>query len=419
MSIPGSQILVIGAGMVGVCCAIYLQRQGYKVTLVDRNEPGLGASYGNLGIIGLASCPPLALPGIVGQVPGMLLDRHAPLKLRLGDLVETAPWLLRTLANSRRQRVERIARDRQSLLDMVHPSLDPIVADAGSTSLLRDTGLLYTCESEQAFKASAYAFDLRRRCGVDFELLDGHESRQLEPALSRTVYCSWYVQSLFHVRDPHALVKSLAALFVREGGTILQTEVKELRRRVDDNVAVTAGSGAEELVADQVVVAAGAWSRQLLATMGIHVPLVAERGYHVVYEDATAGPRIPMLSVDRKIAVTPMRAGIRVGGLSEFAHVDSTPDANLTSVATAQAEALLPRLRADRRSTWSGPRPSFPDSKPAIGIAPGLRNLWYAFGHDHLGLTLGAVTGRLLSELISGQTPCVDPRPFSPRRFSD
>jgi len=419
MKVAGNRVVVIGAGIVGVCCAVYLRDEGFQVTLVDRNEPGTGASFGNLGVIGIASCPPLALPGIFWQVPGMLLDRDAPLKLRLRDLPETAPWLIRALATSSRSRVRNIARARQSLIEKVHLALDPLVDRAGCAGLLDRKGLLYTFESEEVFRSSGFAFDLRLENGVEMECLDGPESRQVEPSLSREVVRSWFVPSLSHVRDPHRLVASLAKLFAGTGGEVLRADVTELLRGPDNCARVRTDGPSGDLHADHIVIAAGAWSRRLVRTLGLDVPLIAERGYHTVYERAEPAIKVPLISVDRKIAVTPMNAGIRVGGLTEFANVDAAADMRMIDVARRHAEALLPGLQVNSRSEWMGPRPSFPDSIPAIGPAPGLANVWFAFGHDHLGLTMGAITGRLISEMISGKKPCVDPAPFSPLRFGD
>ena len=178
---------VVGAGMVGTCCALYLQNEGFDVTLVDRGGPGEEASFGNLGGFGVASCPPAAMPGIVRKVPAMLLDADAPLKLRWGHTARALPWFLRFIANARKDRVEANAAARQSLLDKVHEAFDPLVAEAGAAHLMSRTGLMFTFESEESFRSASYAFDLRRRNGVQMDLLDGDEARQVQPALSPAV----------------------------------------------------------------------------------------------------------------------------------------------------------------------------------------------------------------------------------------
>ena len=416
MSEQRRQFTVIGAGMVGVCCGLCLQNEGFSVEIVDKGGPGEGASSGNLGNFGIASCPPFATPGILKQVPGMLVNSDSPLRIRWRFLPSLLPWFVAMARASNAERVEEIASARQSLLDKVHDALDPIIAEAGAAELIGRTGLLFTFESEKAYQSSHYAFDLRARNGVKQELLDGHEARQLEPSLSKDVVRAWFIPELAHTVDPEALVKSLAELFRRKGGSIA-------RRKATGFEAGSAG--VERLLTDQgplevrnVVVAAGAFSRTLAKSLGTGLPLAAERGYHTVFLDAQMKMRVPVISVDRKLAVTPMRRGIRAGGFAEFAAPAAPPDMRLAKMARRNAEELFPELRSDAHSEWMGARPSFPDSIPVIGRSPKHKNAWFAFGHDHLGLTMGAITGRMISEMAAGKTPSVDPAPFSPERFA-
>lgn len=415
---PGTNrsFTVIGAGMVGVCCGLYLQDEGFEVSIIDRGGPGEGASSGNLGNIGVASCPPFATPGILRKVPGMLLDRNSPLRIRWSHFPALAGWFRRAAEASRLERVEEIARARQSLLDQVHSALDPLVAQAGAGELVSNAGLLFTFESEGAFESAAYSFDLRERNGVKQELLDGHEARQLEPLLSRSVVRAWHIPDLTHTTDPEALVKSLAELFRRRGGTLARETVRGFE---------TGPGGVAKIVTDQgeqavsnLVIAAGAFSRWLAKALGTNLPLAAERGYHTVFKGTEGSLRVPVISVDRRLAVTPMLAGVRAGGFAEFAAPDASADMSLARMARRSAEELFPNLRSESHSEWMGARPSFPDSIPVIGRSPRHRNAWFAFGHDHLGLTMGAITGKMISEMAAGKPPSVDPEPFRPERFN-
>ena len=408
-------ITVIGAGMVGTCCALYLQNEGFEVTLLDRSGPGEAASSGNLGGFGVASCPPAAMPGVLRKVPGMLLDAGAPLRIRPGHAMRALPWFLRFAANARRERVEANAAARQSLLDRVHEAIDPLVAEAGAGHLMSRTGLMFTFESEETFRGAEYAFDLRRRNGVGMDLLDGNEARQVQPALSKNVVRSYRVTDFSHTFDPLRLVQALAELFGRRGGMLVSGTVRGFETdstgvrasRVDDTRHAVA----------RVVVAAGVWSRGLAAMLGSRVPLEAERGYHTMFNGTDVKMNGGIISVDRHIAVTPMLDGIRAGGIAEFAARDAPPDPAIARRVRRHAEALFPGLASDRITEWMGPRPSHPDSKPVIGRSPRHRNAWFAFGHDHLGLTMGGITGRLVSELVAGKTPSVDLAPFRPDRF--
>ena len=222
---------VVGAGMVGTCCALYLQNEGFDVTLVDRGGPGEEASFGNLGGFGVASCPPAAMPGILRKAPGMLLDADAPLKLRWGHAVKALPWFLRFAANARRDRVEANAAARQSLLDKVHEAVDPLIAEAGAAHLMSRTGLMFTFESEESFRAASYAFDLRRRNGVEMDLLDGDEARQVQPALSHAVVRAYRVQDFSHTLDPLRLVQALGRAVRAARGPAGKAQGDGLRHR--------------------------------------------------------------------------------------------------------------------------------------------------------------------------------------------
>jgi D-amino-acid dehydrogenase len=408
-------IAVIGAGMVGTCCALYLQNEGFKVILVDRIGPGEAASSGNLGGFGIASCPPHSMPGILLKVPRMLLDPDAPLKLRWGHALIATPWFLRFIANSRRERIEANAKARQSLLDKSYDSIKPLVAEAGAESFLCQKGLMFTFESNEAYRSSAYAFDLRRRNGVQLDELDGDEARELEPGLSENVVGGLRVPYFMHTNHPLGLVRALAGLFEKRGGQIVSAGVYDFDIGVDGVRAMKTDTG--ELPVSGVVLAAGVWSGPLAAALGTKVPLEAERGYHTVFQGAEMTMNGAVISVDRNIAITPMTDGIRAGGVAEFATPEAPPNYKYSRMIQRHAEALFPTLKSENHSDWVGSRPSHPDSKPAIGRSPRHKNAYFAFGHDHLGLTMGGITGKLISELVAGKQPSLDLEPFRPDRF--
>ena len=355
------------------------------------------------------------MPGTLRRVPAMLLDPESPLKLRWGHAARALPWFLRFIASARRDRVEAIATARQSLLDQAHRGIDPLVADAGAEHLMRRTGLMFTFESEETFRRAAYAFDLRRRNGVRLDLLDANEARQVQPALSANVVRAYRVPDFSHTVDPLRLVQALADLFHRRGGRLLRKAAQGFELGPDGVRAIHTGDGA--LPVDRVVLAAGVWSRPLAAMLGSKVPLEAERGYHTMFNGTDVTMNGGVISVDRHIAITPMTDGIRAGGIAEFAPPDAPPDFAIARRVRRHAEALFPGLASDRVTEWMGPRPSHPDSKPIIGRSPHHPNVWLAFGHDHLGLTMGGITGKLVSELVSGRPTSVDLAPFRPDRF--
>jgi D-amino-acid dehydrogenase len=408
-------VTVIGAGIVGVCCALHLQREGFQVRLVEKGEPGRAASFGNSGSFGIASCVPFAMPGVLKKVPRMLLDPDSPLKLRWSHVPSALPWFLRFIANARRSRVEEIARARNSLLVHTHTGYAPLIEGADAGQWVSDQSLMMVFESEATFEAAAYALDLRRRNGVHMDILDGNEARQMEPALAPSVIKAVSLPDVRRTIDPFRLTSSLAADFVRRGGEILNADVRGFE---------IGGEGPTEILTDRgpmpvdiVVLAAGVWSRPLAAQLGTDVPLEAERGYHVMFANPGFELKRALVSADRNVSLAHMVEGIRATGIAEFAAPDAPPDMANARLVQRHAQALVPGLRGEPASQWMGPRPSHPDSKPVIGRSPRHANVFFAFGHDHLGLTMAGITGKLVAELATGQPTTVDLAPFRPDRF--
>ena len=409
------QFTVIGAGLVGVCCALHLQREGFTVRLVDKGAPGMKASFGNSGSFGTASCVPFALPGVLKKVPKMLFDSTSPLKLRWGHVPKALPFFLRLVAASRPSRVEEIARARNSLLVHTHAGYAPLIEGADAGQWVSDDGLLMTFESEEAFANAAYALDLRRRNGVHMDILDGNEARQMEPALSRKVIKAVSLPDVHRTIDPWRLCDALARDFVRRGGEIVAAEVRGFEIGADGPNRIVTDRG--PLDVDRLVIAAGVWSRPLAEQLGTSVPLEAERGYHVMFGPQEFGLKRALVSADRSVSLAHMHEGIRATGVAEFAGPDAPPDMRIADRVMRHARELVPGLKGEAASKWMGPRPSHPDSKPVIGRSPRHGNVYFAFGHDHLGLTMAGITGKLVAELATGRPTTVDLQPFRPDRF--
>ena len=434
-------VTVIGAGIVGVCCALHLQREGFRVRLVEKGEPGKAASFGNSGSFGIASCVPFGMPGVLKKVPRMLFDPDSPLKLRWSHVPRALPWFLRFIEASRPSRVEAIAAARNSLLLHTHAGYAPLIEAADAGKWVSDQGLMMTFESEATFEGAAYALDLRRRHGVHMDILDGNEARQMEPALSSKVIKAVSLPDVHRTIDPFRLASALAADFVRRGGEILNAEVRGFEISSAGPTAIATDRG--PMPVDRVVLAAGVWSRSLAAQLGTQVPLEAERGYHVMFANPGFALQRALVSADRSVSIIQMyegfRAtgvaefaapdapadmriadmvdGIRATGIAEFAAPDAPPDMANARLVQRQAQALIPGLKGEPDSQWMGPRPSHPDSKPVIGRSPRHANVFFAFGHDHLGLTMAGITGKLVAELATGKPTSVDLSPFRPDRF--
>ena len=392
-------ITVIGAGIVGVCCALHLQREGFKVRLVEKGEPGKAASFGNSGSFGTASCVPFAMPGVLKKVPKMLFDSTSPLKLRWSHVPRALPWFLRFIEAARPSRVEAIAAARNSLLVHTHAGYAPLIEGADAQKWVSDDGLMMTFESEAAFAGAAYALDLRRRHGVHMDILDGNEARQMEPALSDKVVKAVSLPDVNRTIDPWRLCDSLARDFVRRGGEIVKANVTGFEIGPEGPTRIVTDSGTLDV--EQVVIAAGVWSRPLAKQLGTSVPLEAERGYHAMFANPDFGLKRALVSADRSISLAHMHEGIRVTGVAEFAAPDAPPDMRIADMIVRHAKQLVPGLKGE----------------PVIGRSPRHKNVFFAFGHDHLGLTMAGITGKLVSELATGKPTTVDLAPFRPDRF--
>ena len=408
-------IAVIGAGLVGVCCALSLRRDGHDVTLIEPNDVGSGASYGNAGLMSSGGCVPVGTPGIIWKVPRMLFDRQSPLAIRWSYLPRIAPWLWRLVRASSPRRVEQISIALAELLERAQPAYRELLSSEDYHALIQARGLLFPYRNEGSFEGSAWTRDLRRRRGVRFQVLERVELRQLEPALSSEHRRGVYFPDARHTVDPQTLTRSLARAFVKEQGEILRAGVDSISIERDDRPSLDTTVGRRRF--GKVVLAAGAWSRRLARMCGARVPLDTERGYHAMLPDPGVRLRVPLISGDHSIALTPMADGLRVSGTIEFGGLKAPANFAVAERMVGLAEQLLPGLRRDGFRAWLGFRPSLPDSMPVIGPAPRTDNVLMAFGHGHLGVTYAAVTGQLIADVVAKRRPAVDITPYSASRF--
>ncbi len=410
------RIAVVGAGIVGVCVASYLRRDGHRVRLIDRDDPGEGTSKGNAGAISPGSCVPLAMPGTLAKVPSWLLDRDGPLVVRPAYFAKAAPWLLRFALAGRARGIAAIADALRALHGPTFDCYAPLLAAAGAGDLIRRSGCLVVYRSRQAFEASRREWDIRRARGVRVDTLDAAQLRQMEPALSPALACGVFLPEHGYTVDPHRLVRALAERFAADGGEIRKAAARALRAGAGKGVELLTTDGATE-VFDKVVLATGAWSKALAATIGVDLPLESQRGYNVTLTDPGIAVRIPVASSEGKFYATPMQGGLRVAGTVEFAGLDAPPDYRRARRLLAQVRSIYPDVRTESFSEWMGHRPCFPDSLPVIGPAPGAPDVVLAFGHGHNGMTSGPVTGRLVADIVAGRTPPIDLRPYRAERF--
>jgi D-amino-acid dehydrogenase len=408
-------IAVVGAGIVGVCCALQLLRDGHRVTLIDRQGPGEGASYGNGAVLPTESVVPVATPGILWRAPGMLVDPLGPLRLRWGYLPRLAPWLLRFVAAGTRRRVEEIS---IALAALHHGSVEafaPLLEMAGAGDMLRRRGWVCVYESQAGYRAAAPMLELQRRRGVHLEVLGPEELRRLEPSLAPIFPHAVFYPQVAHVVDNFRLVQVLAEAFRRHGGRLLRAEARGFEIGETGPRAVLTEHGRR--ACDTVVLAAGAWSKTLSGQLGSRPPLDTERGYHLHLPEPGVVPRLPVYSTERAIVCTPLDTGLRLAGTVELGGLEAPPDWRRAAVLARHVGRWLPGLAAGGATRWMGFRPSMPDSLPVISASPRHPNVFFAFGHGHCGLGLGAKTGALIADLVAGRRPGVDMAPYRIDRF--
>ena len=409
-------VVVIGAGVVGLCCTSHLQQRGYRVTLVDPRPPGEYCSFGNAGCFSRASCVPLGLPGMWKKVPAWLLDPTGPLHIPLRYSLRLAPWLWQFQRASSRARVNRISDALHALLTVTLDKWRPLAARAGVPELIVQNGYAFAYESAAAFEGDALGREIRRARGVAIEVLKGPDIVAFEPALSSAVTHLVVLPEQGHCPNPLRLSRALAAR-LREDGARFVTGTVNGFETVDGRVT-RVQTDAGPIDADAVVIAAGAHSGPLAAQLGSDVPLETERGYHAMLASPGIAPRIPIASGEGKYFVTPMEEGLRIAGTVELAGLHAPPDYRRADALVDKAKRLLPALSASNVERWMGHRPSLPDSLPVIGRSQRAANAFFAFGHGHVGLTAAAPTGEIVADLVAGRTPFMDGSPFSAARFS-
>lgn len=409
-----SQSIVIGAGIVGLCTALYLQETGRPVTLIDRLPPGEGTSSGNAGIISTGSVHPEAMPGIWKEIPHMLLQRLAPISVRPIYIPRLLPWFIRFLASSSKSRADASSAAIHALASRALEYLQPLVDKAGAQDLLRQTGVIYVHETVAQFAKAKLDCAYYERRGVEYQLLDSAALAEQEPALRPGLGGGVLIPSAAQTLSPLALSKKLFALFTAQGGQFWQEEVTGF---VSEGKHLIAVRTTEERSCREVFVTAGAYSGSLSKQLGSPVPLDTERGYHL--HCPTPGIELlrPLLFGGRAFAATSMEDGLRLAGTVEFAGLKAPADYKRAQMLGEQAQDLFPGLNIEQGKRWLGFRPSLPDTIPVISGSLHYANVFFGFGHGHLGLTQAAVTGAVLAMLADGRQAPLDLAPYRIDRF--
>ena len=410
-----ADVVVIGAGIVGIAAACHLVEDGRSVLLIDRDAPAHGASFGNAGALAFSDVMPLASPGIMRKAPGWLLDPLGPLAIPPSYLPRIAPWLWRFWRASRPDRARHSMLAQVAIMQLARSAMEGLVARAGLDAMARDDGALELYESEAEWRASLPGWDARAKEGIAFEHLRGDAIAALQPGLAPGFTVATFVPGWKNVTDPHQFALALATYARRQGAALRRAAVRAVEP-MEGGVRVVL-EGREAIAARHVVIACGAWSRPLARGLGDAVPLETERGYNTTLPAGAFDLRRHLTFPGHGFVVTRIGDGVRVGGAVELGGLVRPPDFRRSEAMLAKALRFLPGLRTEGGTQWMGLRPSLPDSLPVIGPSRAMDRIIYAFGHGHLGLTQSAATGRLVADLVAGRAPALDIVPFSAQRF--
>jgi D-lysine oxidase len=408
--------IVLGAGIVGTSVALQLARRSRSVALIDRRGVGEETSYGNAGVIGEAGVFPPAFPRDPLEVVRAALKLSPQVNYHFSFLPKAAPWLFALRAHSTLMRLEENARIMQPLMARALTEHEVLVRESGAERYLGRGGWISVYRSEGTFRALDRELALCRELGVTVRILDADGARALEPSLEPVFSRAVHWPDAGAVSNPLALTRAYAARFTALGGIVLKGDARSLHRS-DGRWRVETEDGPVD--SPNAVVALGPWAGAVLQPLGIRLPLLGKRGYHRHFRpQGNAALTRPVLDVGGGFVLAPMEQGIRLTTGAEFADRDAAPTPVQLARVQPLARQLFPLGHPVGDKPWVGSRPCLPDSRPVIGPAPGKPGLWFCIGHGHFGLTLGSVSGRLLAEMMTGETPFTDPRPFSAERFS-
>ncbi|TRD15549.1 NAD(P)/FAD-dependent oxidoreductase [Palleronia caenipelagi] len=409
------EILVIGAGIIGVTAALALQSEGYRVRILDRKGIAAEASRGNAGAFAFAEVEPLATPGIIRKAPKWLLDPLGPLSVRPSYAMQILPWMLHFWRATASSRYEAAVDAQSNLMQLSQQALERLIVKVSGAPLMRREGQLQLYENRAQFEATLPLWERRRRHGIAFDLLKSPDAiAEIQPGLSPRFTHAGYTPDWMNTVDPALWTERLARAFVATGGEIEVAEVRAVTPS-EDRVEVETSTGTVR--ADQIVVAAGAWSHQIARMLGDRIPLETERGYNTTFPAASFDLRTHLTFSSHGFVVSRIGDGLRVGGAVEFGGLELPPNYKRAEMLVRKTAKFLPGFDPKGGQQWMGFRPSLPDSLPVIARAPKSDRVIYAFGHGHLGLTQSAGTAEIVAALAAQRTPSIPLAPFNPRRF--
>ena len=409
-----SDVVIIGAGIIGICCALKLVERGLSVTLVDSNAPCEGASFGNAGVISPWSCVPQSVPGLWKKLPKWVIDPEGPIFIRKRYLASFLPWAFKFLQAGKTEKVEQIG-DAMMVLSNRSPShYRELLSGTSELELVKDSYYIFAYKKAEQASFDHFGWQMRKKRNVPLSLINAAELQDLEPSISPNFQAAILIHEQARALNPHAIGKALVSKARALGVKFFQSKVKFIQK--NENVWAT-NCGENRYFSDKLVLAAGVWSASLLRPFGYELPLQAERGYHLLCQNPGITINHSIMDVEHMCVASQMESGIRIAGTAEFAGIDAKPDHRRAFVFKKALKNLFPLINIEHAEPWMGRRPTFPDSLPCIGPVSNLNGLFAAFGHSHYGLGQAPNTGQIIADCIMGKKSGVDMSPYRIDRF--
>ena len=409
-----SKIGIVGSGIQGVSNALFLQKKGFDVTLFDRDDPGsLAASYGNAGHFSPYACVLMNRPDILTDVPAMLLSSTGPLALKWNYVPKMMPWLFQFIKNCTTKKMMHTAKNMHQILDIALSAYDELFENIDLDGLVEKKGILYIW-NDQSLKSRELEIKVRDELGVDQQVVSPKEIHDLEPNIKPFYHGGVYYKFGRHARNPKKILLKLFDLFLKKGGKFLKMNVKEINLKEEKPVVKTE---TQNYIFDKLVIACGAFSKKLTDNLGEKIPLDTERGYHVHFKNCDHLLSRPVIFQNRGFGITPMEQGLRVVGTVEFGGLKNPPSKPRVKNLINNAKYMLGDL-PEHEDEWLGFRPTLPDFLPVMGPSKNYKNIFYCFGHHHLGWTLGPISGKIIAGMIAKENTNLNLSPYSSKRFS-
>ena len=406
------KIGVIGAGIQGICNALFLQKKGFKVTLFDRDELGNSASYGNAGHFSPYASVPLNRPDVIADIPAMLASSRGPLALKWNYVHKMIPWFLRFLLNCSERKMMHTAKNMHQILDLALPAFDELFEEIELNGLVENKGIIYVW-NDQNLKSRELEIKIRKELGVKQQLLSPKDIHDLEPNIKPFYHGGVFYDYARHTRNPKKILLKLFDNFLKKGGKFLKLNIKDIN--FDDDKPVIR-SETQRFIFDKLVISCGVFSKRLTDKLHENIPMDTERGYHVHFKGFDHLISRPVVYANRGFGMTPMEQGLRVVGTVEFGGLDNPLSKSRIKNLIMNAKDMLDGL-PEHEDEWLGFRPTLPDYLPVLGPSKNYKNVFYSFGHHHLGWTLGAISGKIVSKMISNENTNLNLSAYSSSRF--